>query len=305
MCLHVFELNLIADLIEERLVKGTFRWLANFNEIHKNYKIKEFTFPIYATGGLEERGFFLSRIFSAFVTPKYKVHFLLYTSPEIDTKTLRNLMITSKNKFPGDDWIFLGLIQASRINKSVKEAVENIADKRVGVILHSLASKNVVASKNVLGKALQKQLKLAEAKFEAFDLPNYLKSFAATFFLCILGLVAIAFLGKFPELIRPETILVVAVISLLIGHRLYKTQYHTTLTLNRNGFELQEGKKITKHEWSKFDDVTIYITPKRETCIRLYSKQKTLDLPLSRIGISRKNAYNMIKQLIKKKKTTR
>lgn len=300
----MFELNLIADLIEEQLVKGRFRWLANFKEIHKNYKIKEFTFPIYATGGLEERGFFLSRIFSAFVTPKYKVHFLLYTTPEIDTKTLRNLMITSKNKFPGDDWIFLGLIQTAPINKTVKEAVENIADKRVGVTLHSLTSRNGATSKNVLGKALQKQLRLAEAKFEAFDLPNYLKSFTITFFLLILGLVAIAFLGKFPELICPQTILVVAIISLVAGHRLYKTQYHTTLTLNKNGFELREGKNVTKDEWSRFDDVTIYITPKRETCIRLYSKQKTLDLPLSRIGISRKDAYNMIKQLIKKKEPT-
>ncbi len=301
MCLYVFELNLISDLVEEQLVKGRFRWLANFKEIHKNYKIKEFTFPIYATGGLEERGFLLSRIFSAFVTPKYKVHFLLYTTPEIDTKTLRNLMITSKDKFPGDDWIFLGLIQAAPIKKTVKEAVENIADKRVGVILHSLASKSGAASKNVLGKALQKQLKLAEAKFEAFDLPNYLKSFAITFFLLILGLIAIAFLGKVPQIVRLETILVVAIVSIIIGHRFYKTQYHTTLTLNKNGFELREGKNVTKDEWSKFDNITIYITPKRETCIRLYSKKKTLDLPLSRIGISRKDAYNMIKQLIKKK----
>jgi len=300
----VYELNLITDLVEEQLVEGKFRWLANFKEIHRNYRIGEFTFSIYATGGLEERGFFLSRIFSAFVTPKYKVHFLLYTTPQIDTKSLRNLIILSKNKFPNDDWIFLGLVQTTPINKSVKEAVENIADKRVGVTLQSLTSKRIIASKNVLGKALQKQFKLTEAKFEAFDLPNYLKSFAATFFLGILALVTIAFVGKVFQIIRPETILVVAIISIVAGHRLYKTQYHITLTLNRKGFTLQEGKKVTKHEWSKFNDVTIYITPKRETCIRLYSKQKTFDLPLSRIGISRKEAYNMIRQLIKRKKTT-
>jgi len=301
----VFELDLIVDLVEEQLIKGKFRWLANFKEIHKNYRIGEFNFPIYAIGGLEEKGFFLSRIFSAFVTPKYKVHFLLFSAPKIDVKSIRNLVITSKKRFTGEDWIFLGLLQANPIDKNVKEAVENIADKRVGITLHSLASKSVVASKNVLGKALQKHLKITEAKFEAFDMPNYIKSFAITFFLCILALIAIAFLGNLPQIVRPETILGVAIISLIGGHTLYKSQYHMTLTLNKNGFELRQGKNIEKHTWREFDEVTIYITPKHETCIRLRSKQKTLDLPLSRIGISRKDAYNMIRRLIKKKKTTR
>ena len=298
------ELNLIVDLVEERLVKGKFRWLANFKEIHRDYQIGEFVFPLYATGGLEEKGFFLSRIFSAFVTPKYKIHFLLYTSSEIDTKSLRNIVIQSKSKFSGDDWILLGLIQAATIRKSVKGAVENIADKRVGIILCSLVSKNVVASKNVLGKALKKQLKLAEAKFEAFDMPNYLKSFAATFFLGTLALIAIAFFGNLPQAVQPITLLLVAIISLVGGHGLYRKYYHTTLTLNKKGFELREGEKVTKREWAKFDDVTIFITPKRETCLRLHSKKETLDLPLSRIGISRKEAYNMIKRLIRGKKTT-
>ncbi|MDQ7031259.1 MAG: hypothetical protein Q9M37_00865 [Desulfonauticus sp.] len=301
----MFELDLIADLVEEQLIKGKFRWLANFKEIHKNYRLGEFTFPIYATGGLEEKGFFLSRIFSAFVTPKYKVHFLLYSTPQIDVKSIRNLVIASKKRFTGEDWIFLGLLQTDPINKNVKEAIEHIADKRIGITLYSFASKSVIASKNVLGKALQKHLKIAEAKFEAFDLPNYIKSFAIAFFLCILALVAIAFLGNLPQIVRPETILGVAIISLIGGHRLYKIQYHTTLTLDRNGFELREGKNVEKHDWRDFDEVTIYITPKHETCIRLRSKQKTLDLPLSRIGISRKDAYNMIRQLIRKKRTTR
>jgi len=295
---------LIVDLVEEQLTKGKFRWLANFKELYKNYRIGEFTFPLYATGGLEERGFFLSRIFSAFVTPKYKVHFLLYSAPKIDMKLVRNLIIQSKKRFTGEDWIFLGLFQANPIDKNVKEAVENIADKRVGIVLHSLASKDVIASKNVLGKALQKHLKIAEAKFEAFDLPNYLKSFAITFFLCILALIAIAFLGNFPQIVRPETILVVATISLIAGHKLYKTRYHTTLTLTKNGFELREGKTIKKHKWIEFDEITISITPRYETYIRLRAKKKTLDLPLSRIGISRKDAYTLIRQLIKKKKTT-
>lgn len=300
MVFSVYELNFITDLVEEQIAKGKLRWLANFKEIHRDYPLDEFTIPIYATGGLEEKGFFLSRIFSTLVTPKYKIRFLLYTSSEIDVKLLRKLIIACKNKFRGDDWIFLGLVQSRPIGKAVKEAIQNIADKRVGVAAYSLTSRDTVASKNVLGKNLQKQLRLTEAKFEAFDLPNYLKSFTMVFGSATLMLIGITLFGNLP-VVHPVTLLLVAIFSLVAGHRIYKTNYHTTLTLNNKEFELREGKKVTRNKWSNFKDVTIYITPKNETCLRLYSKEKALDLPLSRIGISRKDAYTAIKQLIKRK----
>ena len=296
----MYELNFITDLVEERLAKGKLRWLANFKEIRRDYTLGEFTIPIYATGGLEEKGFFLSKVFSTLVTPKYKIHFLFYTSPEINVKLLRKLVITCKNKFRDDDWIFLGLVQRKPIEKAVKDAIENIADKRVGVTAYSLASRDTVTSKNVLGKALQKQLRLTEAKFEAFDLPNYLKSFTIVFSLGTLMLIAIWLFTSLPA-VQPLTLLLMVLLSLVMGHQIYKTHYHTTLTLNNKGFELREGKNVTRSKWSNFKDVTIYITPKNETCLRLYSKEKTLDLPLSRIGISRKDAYTAIKQLIKRK----
>jgi hypothetical protein len=287
-------------MVEEQIVKGNLRWLANFSEIHKDYVIGDVTFPIYASGGLRERGFFLSRIYSTFVTPKYKVHLLLYTAPEVNPKQLRKIIISCKSKFGADDWIFLGLVQNQPFEKATKEAITNTADKTVGITAFSLASKETVTSNNVLGKGLAKQLKLTEAKFEAFDLPNYLKSFTMILGLGVLILVFLAFSGL-PQAIQPLTLLIMAVFSLVAGHRIYKTRYHMSLSLNSKGFRLQEGKKATEGKWSNYSDMTIYITPRMETCLRLQSKKDTFDLPLSRIGISRKEAYNTIKQLIAKK----
>ncbi len=287
-------------MVEEQIVKGNLRWLANFNEIHRDYAIGDVTFPIYASGGLRERGFFLSRIYSTLVTPKYKVHFLLYTAPEVNPKLLRKIIISCKSKFGADDWIFLGLVQNQPFEKTTKEAITNTADKTVGIAAFSLASKETVTSNNVLGKGLAKQLKLTEAKFEAFDLPNYLKSFTMILGLGVLILIVLALSGL-PQAIQPLTLLLMAVFSLIAGHRIYKTRYHMTLSLNSKGFRLQEGKKVTEGKWSNYTDVTIYITPKMETCLRLHSKEETFDLPLSRVGISRKEAYNTIRELIKKK----
>jgi len=297
----VYELNFITDMVEEQLAKGNLRWLANFNEIHRDFVIGDITFPIYASGGLQERGLLLSRIFSAFVTPRYKIHFLLYTTPEVNPKLLRKMILACKNKFGSEDWIFLGLVQSQPFEESAKEAITNTADKTVGIAAFSLVSKETVTSNNVLGKGLAKQLKLTEAKFEAFDLPNYLKSFTMVFGLGTLILISIALSGL-PQAIQPLTFLIMAVFSVIAGHRIYKTRYHVILSLNNKGFQLQEGKrKVTEGKWPHYTDVTIYITPSHETCLRLHSKEQILDLPLSRVGISRREAYTTIRQLIKKK----
>ena len=300
---HVNELDIITDMIEEKLVKGNLRWLANFNEIHKDYTISELTFPIYASGGLQERGFFLSKIFSTLVTPKYKIHFLFYPSSQaIDPKQLRRLIITCKSKFGPEDWIFLGLVQSQPFEKDFEEAVKNVADNTVGVAAYSLASKEAISSENVLGKGLSKQLRLTEAKFEAFDLPNYLKSFTIVFFGSMLTVVLIALSGAREALSNMPLILLFATgLSLIVGYRIYKSRYHATLSMDSKGFQLKQGNKIKDEKWSKYTDLTIYITPKHETCLRLHAKEETFDLPLSRVGMSRKETYSMIKQLVKRK----
>lgn len=298
----LYELDFITDMVEEQIVKGNLRWLANFSEIRKDYTIGDVTFPIYASGELRERGFFLSRIYSALVTPKYKVHLLFYTAPEINPKQLRKMILSCKSEFGTDDWIFLGLVQSQPFEKTTKEAITNTADKSVGITAFSLASKERVVSNNVLGKGLAKQLKLTEAKFEAFDLPNYLKSFTIILGLGVLVLVALALSGIQQVMNNmPLALLFMVALSLIVGYRIYKTRYHMSVTLDRKGFRLQEGKKVTERKWSNYSDVTIYITPKMETCLRLREKKDSFDLPLSRVGIPRKEAFNAIRQLVKKK----
>jgi predicted nucleic acid-binding Zn finger protein len=290
----------MTDMVEEQLVKGKLRWLANFNEIQRDYTISDLTFSIYASGSLQEKGFLLSRLFSALVTPKYKIHLLLYTTSEINPKLLRKIILFCKDKFGSDDWIFLGLVQSQPLEKTVKEVIENTADRTVGIAAFSLASKEAVISNNVLGKGLAKQLKLTEAKFEVFDVPDYVKSFTITFCICISFLIGLSLAGL-PQAVHPITLLFMAIFSLITGHQIYKKRYRTTLSLNSKGFQLQEGQKITEGKWSHYSDVTMYITPRLEVCLRLHSKKETFDLPLSRVGISRKEAYNTIKQLIAKK----
>lgn len=286
-------------MVEEQLVKGYLRWLANFSEIYKNYQVGDIVFPIYASGSLQEKGLFLSRVFSALVTPKYKVHLLIYTQQNFNPKLIRKLVLTCKEKFGTEDWIFLGLVQSQAFQKETKEAIVTTTDKNIGIAAYSLISKETVTSENVLGKGLAKQMKLTEAKFEIFDLPNYMKSFTVTFFFTVLFLIFLALSGM-PEAVQPLPLLIAILFSLIVGYRLYKVRYHTILLIDNGGFQLLEGKTVKEGKWADFSDLAIYITPRRETCLRLYSKNGTFDLPLSRVGLSRKETYFMIKQLIKR-----
>jgi len=294
------ELRFITDLVEEQLVKGRLRWLATFSEIRKDYPVEDLTFPIYASGGLQEKGFFLSRIFSALVTPKYKVHLLLYTSPEIDSKFLRKTVLALKDKFGAEDWIFLILAQGQPIGRALKESIEGIEDKNLGVCAYGVGAKETVTSSNVLGRGLSKQLKLNEIKYENFDVPNYLKSFTATFALGIFLLVFLALSGP-REAISILTILFMLIFSVIAGYAIYKTRYHMSLSINSRGFQLREGRKMKEGKWTNYSGLSIFISPKLETFLRLKSKDATFDLPLSRNGLPRRETYSMVWQLIKKK----
>jgi hypothetical protein len=296
----VYELKFIADLVEEQLVKGHFRWLASFSEIRKDYPVEDITFPIYASGGLQEKGFFLSRIYSALVVPKYKVHLLLYTSLEINPNFLRKIILALKHKFGTDDWIFVVLAQGQPVGKALKESVEGIDDKTVGICAYGVGAKEMVMSNNVLGRGLAKQLKLNEVKYENFDVPNYIKSFTATFALGVFLLVFLALSGA-RQAIQPLTLIIMLVFSIIVGYVIYKSRYHMSVSIDSKGFQLREGKKIKEGKWTDYSGLSIFVSSKLETFLRLKSKNATFDLPLSRTGMPRRETYSMVKQLLKKK----
>jgi hypothetical protein len=160
----------------------------------------------------------------------------------------------------------------------------------------------MVTSNNVLGRGLSKQLKLNEAKYENFDVVNYLKSFTATFALGVFLLVFLALSGVRQLAAQlPVALLILLIFSLIIGQVIYKSQYHMSVSIDSKGFHLREGKKIKEGKWSDYSSLSIFVSPKVETFLRLKSKDATFDLPLSRVGLPRRETYSMVKQLMKRK----
>jgi len=299
------ELDLVVDLVEEQIVRGNLRWLANLNEIHRNYRMEDLTIQLYASGGLEEKGFLLSRLFSSFVTPKYKVNLLVLTQEEFNESILKKLITICKRKFGKDNWIFLALIQNKAFEKPAKKMIESFEESPVGITAYSLESKDYVVSNNPLGRGLKKQLRLIEPTFEAFDLPDYVKSFTIALSLSTITLFMVQLFSGLPIFTvtyLPVIVMTLLLFSIIAGHMLYKSQYRTTLTMTTEGFELRKGQSSTKKKWAEFKNATIFITSRRETLIRLHGENGTFDLPLSRVGLSRKDTFNSIKQMLGKEK---
>jgi predicted aminopeptidase len=137
-------------------------------------------------------------------------------------------------------------------------------------------------------------------KYENFDVPNYLKSFTATFALGVFLLVFLALSGA-QQAIQPLTLMIMLVFSIIVGYVIYKSRYHMSVSIDSKGFQLREGKKIKEGKWTDYSGLSIFISPKLETFLRLKSKDATFDLPLSRTGMPRRETYSIVKQLMKKK----
>ena len=127
-----------------------------------------------------------------------------------------------------------------------------------------------------------------------------MKSVTIVFSLGVLFLVALLFLGVSGRGM-PLALLIMLAFSVIAAYPVYKRRYHTVFSVNGRGFKLWKGGNLAEGRWSDYTDASIYITPRREACIRLYSKEETFDIPLSKVGLSRKEAYNAIKQMLKKK----
>ncbi len=296
----MYELTLINTLVEEQLVKGHFRWLANFSEVQRDFEVEDTVYSVYAAGGLREKGFFLSKIYSTFVTPNYKIHFLLYSAPEINPVNVKKMILALKRKLGAEDWLFLVLAQGQPMGKALRESIESVDDRTVGVCGYGVGQKDLVRSNTVLGRGLAKQLKLNEVKFEDFDVPNYLKSFTLTFAAGV-GLLVFLALSGVTQAISVITLMILAVLSILIGQVVYKSRYHTSIKIDGKGFRLREGNKTKERKWTDFQDVSILISSNQETFLRLKAKNETVDLPIARTGLPRRETYNIVKHLITKK----
>jgi hypothetical protein len=159
--------NTIAGL-EKELMKGRGRFVADFNESFRRYRVGDVTFDVFISGNTRMKGFLLSRMFSFFLNPNYEVGFFAISTDrdnEPNPRRLRKWILTVKSCMTKSDmkWAWLALVGESP-SDSVKKSVQEATDPAVGVAYIDVDSRQIISAETYLARQLKKYVKIRELK---------------------------------------------------------------------------------------------------------------------------------------------
>lgn len=150
--------------IEKSLMIGKGRWIADFTESFRNYRIDDVTFDAFVHGNTRMKGFLLSRVFSATVNPNYYVGCFIASAErvkDLDKKRFAQLVQSVRSRMKESEmrWTWL-LILSLRSTDTLRKLVESFKDQFVGVALIDVGSGKIVHSDSYIGKQAKRFIKI-------------------------------------------------------------------------------------------------------------------------------------------------
>jgi hypothetical protein len=150
--------------LEKEMMKGRGRWVADFNESFRNYRVGDVTFDIFISGNTRVKGFIFSRVFSFFLNPNYEVGFFAVSTDlenQPNPRRLRKWILAVKSCMEKSEmkWAWLAFV-GEGLNDSVKKCVQEATDSKVGVAYLDISSHQVVSADTYLGRQLKKYVRV-------------------------------------------------------------------------------------------------------------------------------------------------
>jgi hypothetical protein len=148
--------------LEEELMAGGGRWIADFNESERDYRLEDVTFDACVRGDtrIKEFGLF-SRAMSSFLLPGYRVACYVTRRGTLTQDFLEKCLriIRRKNEADGVTWSWLVLIVKETPRDEVARLVEGFSDKDLGLVLYDSSSASLSSSQNRLGERMRSYVK--------------------------------------------------------------------------------------------------------------------------------------------------
>jgi hypothetical protein len=149
--------------VEKNLMMGSGRWIADFNESFRSFKVRDVEFDMFIRGNTKTKGFFLSKLFSATVNPNYSVGCFVTSSDsvKVDRKFLGKAVaeIHSYMKDNEMKWSWFLIFMTKDIGEMGKQ-VESIKDQNIGVVLVDVRSESIIHSNSYLARQAKRYVKL-------------------------------------------------------------------------------------------------------------------------------------------------
>lgn len=148
-------------LIEKELMAGRGKWIADFTESKRNFKVGDITFDLFIRGGTKVKGFLLSRVFSYLLCPDYLVACFIYKAREgahVNRELLQRMLEIIKKFMKKEElhWSWLIVLQR-KYPTPLKEFVNDLTSREVGVILYDVNSREI-SYNSPLGKQMAKHV---------------------------------------------------------------------------------------------------------------------------------------------------
>lgn len=146
--------------LEENLMIGSGRWIADFTESFRNHKIKDARFDMFIKGNTRPKGFLLSRLFGYFAMPNYRVACFAYCQ-QIEPKDLTSLvkLISSYMEENNFAWSWLVIPKEDRFSNKVRDSINKMGVEKIGIALLDLYNREIECSPSYLGKRMKEHVK--------------------------------------------------------------------------------------------------------------------------------------------------
>ncbi len=149
---------------EKEVMTGRGRWIADFNESFRDFRVQDVMFDVLIKGNTRMKGFILSRVFSHFLNPNYEVaFFILSVSPgkRIDRRHLQRPLSAIQWYMERNyvKWSWL-VVVGEGLDETIRRAVESVADQSIGVVYIDSASGETINSNSYLGRQIRKYVKV-------------------------------------------------------------------------------------------------------------------------------------------------
>ncbi len=131
--------------LEDNLMVGVGRWVADFNESFWDYSMGDLVFDMFITATVRPKGFFLSRVAAWLTTPNYYVACFAY-SKDPGLKRLHELLATISKFLKEEDfaWAWLVIPHEGEFSRKARAMVESTDTKEIGIALVDLNSQEIV-----------------------------------------------------------------------------------------------------------------------------------------------------------------
>ncbi len=148
--------------LEKNMMVGSARFVADFAESFRDYRVGNVTFDLMIRGGTRLRsGIFLSRFYSYFVAPNHFVSCFVHLGAAEGAKFhALTRAVTQFNKDEEMTWAWLVIANAVPFSRGTIRLVECWEKKEIGIALVDHAARQVVATSDTyLGRALSRHVK--------------------------------------------------------------------------------------------------------------------------------------------------